>query len=206
MTDMQRSSDSPSPGTVPPEIESAPRIAAPAIGQGEIVSSETPHLDEAHRSFAEFHQEYVSSYIQFADTKAAWIFAIAAGLLVYILDKNDLHALLLFPQDPNLHMPIFVATVVLLIASAVLSFLVVLPRLPASGEGIVTFFSVAKKPSADSYVREVASMTDAALTEARLKHSYTISGVCSTKYARLRWAFITGVGGLIGTALLTLLV
>ncbi|MFC4309095.1 Pycsar system effector family protein [Steroidobacter flavus] len=204
MSDMQRSSDSPPQGTVPPEIEGAPKIAAPATGQGEIVASGTPQLDEAHRSFSEFHQGYVSNYIQFADTKAAWIFAIAAGLVVYILDKNDLKTLLC-PPDQNLYLWALVATAALLIASAVFSFLVVLPRLPASGEGIVSFFSVAKKPSADSYVREIASMTDAALTEARLKHSYTISGVCRRKYAHLRCAFITGMLGLAGTALLTLL-
>lgn len=204
MSDTQRRSDTPSASAVPPEIEGAPSIAVPVTGQGEIVSTDAPQLDESHRSFAEFHQGYVSAYIQFADTKAAWVFAVASGLLAYVFGNDELRALMFLPAW-NLPFILLIGTILLLALSAVLSFLVISPRLPTSGEGVVFFSAVARKSSADSYVREIASMNDPALTEARLKHSYDISRVCARKYGHLRWAFWTGVLGLIGMAGLTLI-
>lgn len=189
---------------IPPQIRNAPDITVRSQEVGEIVSTPNVQLDEHHRSFAEFHQGYVSSYIQLADTKAGWVFAIAAGLLVYVLGKDDLRSLL-FPAEPSVRLAALILTVAFLAASAIFSFLVVTPRLPPSGEGVVSFFSVAKKPTAESYVREIASMTDSALSEARLKHSYAISGVCTKKYSRLWWACLTGVLGLAGVAVLTAL-
>lgn len=203
MTQEQRRSDAPAPNQVPREILDAPTIAAPATEVGDIVSTNAPRLEEAHGSFAEFHQGYVSSYIQFADTKAAWVFAVASGSLAYVFGKDNLRAVLFLPQ---LSVPfvLLATTIALLVLSAVFSFIVISPRLGTSGEGVVFFSAVAKKVSADSYVREIASMSATALTEARLKHSYDISRVCAGKYGHLRRAFWTGIFGLVGIAALTL--
>ncbi len=204
MTQEQRRSDGPAPNQVPREIREAPSIAAPVADVGDIISTNAPRLEDAHGSFAEFHQNYVSNYIQFADTKAAWVFAVASALLAYVFGKEELRAALFLPQM-SIPFVLLVATVVLLVSSAALSFIVISPRFGTSGEG-VGFFSVgARKTSADSYVREIASMSPAELTEARLKHSYDISRVCARKYGHLRWSFWAGILGLIGMAALTLI-
>jgi hypothetical protein len=47
------------------------------------------------------------------------------------------------------------------------------------GEGLVFFSAVTEKSSANSYVRELEALSDAQVTEARIRHSYDISDVCS---------------------------
>jgi hypothetical protein len=190
---------------MPPEIQGAPSIAIPATEAGDIVSTSTPQLDEAHRSFAEFHQGYVTGYIEFADTKASWVFTITAGLLAYIFSSNEIRMILFLPGW-NVLFLLVAATVLLLVLSAVFSFLVISPRFSRSGEGVVFFGSVAKKESADTFVREIAAMGEPALTEARLKHSYDISRICARKYGHLRVAFWTGILALIGMAGIVLLI
>src|SRR3546814_9140833 len=59
------------------EIEQAPSLSVPAEGVGEILANQASQLENAHLSFADFHQNYVTGYIQLADTKAAWVFAVA---------------------------------------------------------------------------------------------------------------------------------
>jgi hypothetical protein len=203
MTQEQRRSDSTVLSQVPREILEAPTIAAPATEIGDIVSTNTPRLEEAHGSFADFHQGYVTSYIQFADTKAAWVFAVMSGLLAYLFGKDDLRAMLFNPQW-SVFFLLIVATVVLLILSAFFSFIVIAPRLSTSGEGVVFFSSVAKRISADVYVRDIASMSAAALTEARLKHSYDISRICARKYGHMRRAYWIGILALGLMAVVTL--
>jgi hypothetical protein len=199
MSQEQRNSDAPSPEQVAPEILQAPSIATPATDAGDIVATDAPRLDETHRSFAEFHQTYVSGYIQFADTKAAWVFAVASGILAYVFSSRAIGMILLLPGW-NIPFLLTSATVTLLVLAAAFAFLVISPRFSSSGDGIIFFSSVAKKKSAESFIREIASMNEAALTEARLKHCYDISGVCSRKYTYLKLAFWTGVLALIGTA------
>lgn len=205
MNQGQRRSDTPQRERMPPEIQGAPSIAIPATEPGDIVSTSTPQLDEAHRSFAEFHQGYVTGYIEFADTKASWVFAITAGLLAYIFSSDEIRMILVLPgwNVPSL---LVAATVLLLALSAVFSFLVISPRFSRSGEGVVFFGSVAKKESADTFVRDIAAMSESALTEARLKHSYDISRICARKYGHLRVAFWTGILALIGVACIVLLI
>jgi hypothetical protein len=199
MNQEQQRSDAPSPEQVAPEILQAPRIASPATDAGDIVATDAPRLGEAHGSFAEFHQGYVSGYIQFADTKAAWVFAIASGLLAYIFSTRAMETTLLLPAW-SVPFVLASATLLLLVLAAAFSFLVIAPRFSRTGDGIVFFASVAKKKSADSFVREIASMNEGRLTEARLKHCYDISFVCARKYKYLRLAFWTGLLGLIAMA------
>lgn len=205
MIDTQQHSEAAPNGSVPPEIQGAPNILSPTGNPGRIVSTGTPALDESHRTFAEFHQGYVSGYIEFADTKAAWAFTIAAALIGYIVNTKEIIGVLLSPVW-SMKYATFVLTVFLLVLSAISSFLAIAPRFSRSGEGVVFFSAVAKKRSADAYVREVAAMSDGQLTEARIKHSYDISRVCSQKFWWLRIAFWFGILGLIGMAAVVLLV
>jgi hypothetical protein len=101
---------------------------------------------------------------------------------------------------------LFSATMLLLVISAACSFLVIAPRLTSSiDEGIVYFGAVARRKSADEYVRDISSKSENDLTEARLKHCYDISGICARKYKYLRNAIWFGLPGLVGMAIVLLL-
>ena len=197
MAEEQQSSNLGSPAHVPLEIRSAPSIAAPITAAGDIVPTNDLKLGEAHRAFSEFHGNYVSSYIALADTKAAWIFAITSGLLVYTFNSEGILRTLVLP-GMNLRFILATSTVLLLILSAAFSLFVISPRFKDSGDEVVFYSAVARKASADAFIRDVALMNSSALTEARLKHCYDISCVCAQKYVCLRVALWAGVLALIG--------
>lgn len=199
MNEAQQPVEKASPVQIPPQIQAAPQIPRAAEATEGVAADATPSLSDEHGAFADFHSGYVSSYIQFADTKAAWAFAVATGALAYVLG-NDHFRLAMLGQDWswNSGSLLYVATAGLLVISAFFSFLVIVPRLGTSGEGIVYFGAVAKRKSAFDYVRDVASKRESDLTEARLKHSYDLSKVCARKYAQLRRAILIGVPGLVG--------
>lgn len=148
-----------------------------------------------HAEFAGFEEGYIRNYISLADTKAAWTFTLVAGVLAYLFSKDTTRTALLNPEWPASY-GVLVAAVILLVGSGLFSFLVVAPRLSTpSGEGVVFFESVAKKPSAQAYLAEVVASDAGALTEARLKHCYDVSRVCSRKYAALKTAIWLGLPG-----------
>lgn len=202
MTEAQHQFDVPSPSQVPPEIQAAPAIAAATGGPGELVSTNAAKLETIHNEFAEFHEGYISRYIELADTKAAWAFAIASGSIAYIVG-SELPGFLAIPW--SLRWISFIVTVALFLASATYSFLVIAPRLGSSGETVVYFEAVAKRKSADDYVKDVASKNEAELAEARLKHCYDISRICTRKYGFLRRAALLGVPALAGLGVMLFL-
>lgn len=200
----QRSSGSPASERIPPEIERAPSLSVPAGGVGEILTNQASRLEDVHLSFVDFHQGYVTEYIQLADTKAAWVFAVASGLIAYMFSNSNIQGAVQFQGWDWLTVLICV-TLVLLVSTAVLSFLVIVPRLSRSRDGIVFFASVATRASPDEFVREIAGMSESALIEARLRHGYDISKICTKKYRLLALAFKFGVFALVGMAFVVLL-
>lgn len=206
MTETQQPADTARPVQVPPEIQAAPQIPVHSETPVGLMSTTDPRLDEAHSAFAEFHASYVGSYIGLADTKAAWTFAVASGGLAYMLGIDGFRqAMLGHALAWSSTTALFLATAILLLLSAAFSFLVIVPRLSTSGEGIVYFGAVAKRSSASDYVRDIASRKAPDLAEARLKHCYDISKVCLTKYQQLKKAILFGLPGLIGLGLMAFL-
>jgi hypothetical protein len=199
MTDMQQQADPATPIRVPPEIVAADRIAAPVLGPAEVVTNNAPPLEAAHTDFAEFHEGYVSRYIELADTKASWAFAIAAGAIAFMAGNDHIRAML--GGDWNSAFVLVLTTSMLLLVSSVFSFLVIAPRLGnSSGEGLVYFGAVAQMKSAEAYVRAISSHTEAQMTEARLKHCYELSRICTRKYEYLGKAICVGIPALCGLA------
>lgn len=187
------------------EVRSAPSLGVPETGRGEIAPSSVSPLEEHHANFADFQEEYVRNYISLADTKAAWTFTIASGVLVYLIGTDKIKDALLVPVL-SWHYALLIASVFMLVISAFFSFRVVAPRLASkSGEGIVFFGSVAAKDDAASYVSEVATYDPAEITEARLKHCFDVSKVCDGKYASLKKAIWFGLPALAVTLLAVLL-
>lgn len=118
-------------------------------------------------------------------------------MLAFLFSQNASQILLLSPQWSR-QMAVLLVGIGLLIASAFFSFRVVAPRLKSpSGEGVVFFGAVAAQRSAGEYVSAVAARDKRALTEARLKHCYDVSTVCSRKYQNLKWALWLGLPGLL---------
>lgn len=181
---------------VPPLIQAAPPLATAAGPNGDIVATETPQLDSFHNEFAAFHEGYVSRYIELADTKAAWTFAIASGLLAYIFNDETLRAVLRTPQWDGEFL-FLAATAVLLAISAALSFIVIAPRLGTSGESVVFFGAVASRTSADVYVKDIASKSESDLTDVRIRHCYDLSKICHRKYGWLKASIWFGIPALV---------
>ncbi|GGO93655.1 Pycsar system effector family protein [Stakelama pacifica] len=197
MTDQNQSASAGhTPALIVEEVRSAPSLAVPETGRGEIVPSSLSPLEEHHADFAGFQEGYVRDYISLADTKAAWTFTIASGVLVYLIGTEKIKDALLAPVLSWPYASLIVS-VLLLVISAFFSFRVVAPRLASkSGEGIVFFGSVAAKDDAANYVSEVAAHDPAAITEARLKHCFDVSKVCDGKYASLKKAIWFGLPAL----------
>lgn len=194
--DNQFISDAHAPAVIADEVRAAPSISVPEGDVGEVMPAPAFALEDHHMDFANFQEEYVRNYIALADTKAAWTFTIASGVLVYLIATDETKAALLAPELSLAH-AFLVGSVVLLIVSALFSFRVVAPRLGSqSGEGIVFFGSVAAKADAKAYVRDISAHDSSALAEARLKHCFDVSTVCTRKYASLKKAIWFGLPAL----------
>ena len=185
----------------PPEIATATKLKNEAAPGGGLLPATQLNFGTAHTEFAEFHQAYVSQYIALADTKAAWSFALTSGILGYLISVDSLKELL---QQP-LWAPacvLFATVIILLFLSSLCSFLVIAPRLSASGEGLVFFRYVAAESDAASYARAVANASESELTHARIKHSFDLSRVCTRKYDYLIKAMWLGLPALWGAGLM----
>ncbi len=201
----QSSSAEHTPKLIVEEVRSAPSLAVTETGHGEIMPTSVSPLEEHHADFAGFQEGYVRNYISLADTKAAWTFTIASGVLVYLIGTDKTKGALMAPVLSWSYASL-IASVLLLVVSAFFSFRVVAPRLTSkSGEGIVFFGSVAAKSDAASYVSEVAAHDPAKITEARLKHCFDVSKVCDRKYASLKKAIWCGLPALAVTLVAVLL-
>ena len=178
------------------EIANAPSLGVPEHDRPELSARPVPNLTDAHTEFATFHEGYVGRYIALADTKASWAFAIASGVLAYLLSKSTLRAQLLDPEWTS-HFMILLGPLALLSASAICSLLVITPRLSNSGEGLVFWGAVSKWPDSTRYVEEVGRRSEAQLTELRLRHCFDLSKLCARKYEYLRKGIVLGVAGLV---------
>ena len=183
----------------PKKIKDVPKIGNPS-NMGEIKHSQLASLSEHHKEFAEFHEGYVSRYIQLADTKASWVFALASALLVFMVSDNDLNAMYISLKGDvignGIILGIILGIFALLLLSALFAFLVIAPNLRSpSGEGVVFFGTVAKYQDNNTYVTTVAKLTDQEMTKLRLKHCFDVSKVCAKKYKNLKCAIWLGATG-----------
>lgn len=162
-------------------------------------------MGATHAAFAESQQAYITTYIQLADTKCAWAFAVAAALVAFMLTNEDTSPLLSGPTG-SLSRCLAVASTVLLILSSCAAFLGTAPRLFSSrSRNPFSFVTVASFSSAKAFRKALAVQDESSLTEARVEHNYDIAVVCARKYRRVRECFWLGGAGvaLLGLALLS---
>jgi len=182
---------------VPAEIQGAPDISVPLVGVGSVRNAATGELSDHHASFAESHNSYVREMIVLADTKGAWAFALTSGVLAYVLGDDVVRSVLAAPTWST-NFAMIAACVLFLTLSAGSAFLTIAPRLSSStAEGLVFFGAVASRTTGNEYVGDVARATASDLVEAKLKHSYDISRICTRKYDFLRRAIWLGMVGLV---------
>jgi hypothetical protein len=146
--------------------------------------------------FADFHAPYVTGYIQLADAKAGATFTVAAGVIAYLLNSTKFtDAIQLTPHW--LIIGLALIGFALICASAVMSFLVILPRTPKGGDDSVFWKSVADLPSPTAFVQQVRQLDERRMLAQRLSHSFNLSRTCATKYEWLRRAMLAGAVGLL---------
>jgi hypothetical protein len=141
--------------------------------------------------FADFHQAYVSGYIQLADAKAGAVFTVAGGVLGYLLSQAGFRENLL-SSAPNY---LATATLAALCATFALAFAVIRPR-GLNGTGPVFFGSVAQYER-DQYLALIESLSAEQLARERLAHCHALSIVCRKKYSYLRVSIWAGLAGLL---------
>lgn len=205
MTGQEENKKRSTPPRLSPALEAAPRLEPPVLTEPEVVPFRSASFGKEHSDFATFQEGYIRHYIALADTKAGVIFALAAGIIGYLLNDDEIRATILAPSCSSEFVVTILALASLGIVAA-LTFFVVAPRLSApSNEGLVFFGAVAKKASSDDFLSEIKASSDEQLIEARLKHCYDTATVCSRKYEILKAAiWLTPISLLF--ALFTLLV
>lgn len=190
---------------LPTALQDSPRIEAAPAAASTLIPAPFAALEPYHAEFAEFHEDYVRHYIQFADTKAGVCFTAISAVLGYLVSKDEVQKLILEPAW-SFRFEVAAAALVVLLVSAAFSFAVIAPRLGSrSAEGIVFFGAVADRETSEAFVINVAASSEADLTTARLKHSFDISKICARKYLLLRAAIWSAMPGLI-LALVALLI
>jgi hypothetical protein len=182
--------------TPPAGIAEASPLPTPPPSQPELQTARVPPpLEKHHTEFASFEEGYIARYIALADTKASFVFAGASAVLVYLVNNDEIRSAALNPAwTPDCAL-LGVALFFLSVAG-LFAFSTIVPRLTASGEGIVFFGAVAAHPSARGYRAAVAKLSEAELSDARLIHCYDLAKVCQRKYCALQrsmWMLLPGV-------------
>lgn len=146
--------------------------------------------------FADFHSPYVTGYIQLADAKAGATFAVAAGVIAFLLNSTKFADAIKLTPDWFI-VALALVGFILICASALMSFLVILPRTPKGDDDSVFWKSVAELPNPAAFVQKVRQLDERKMLAQRLSHSYNLSKACATKYQWLRNAMIAGAVGLL---------
>ncbi len=188
MTGQEEDKRRSTPPKLPPALEAAPRLEPPVPTEPEVAPSHAARFGKEHSDFAAFHEGYIRHYIALADTKAGVIFTLAAGIIGYLINDDEIQATIVAPSCSSAFFVLILALLSLGLVAA-LAFFVIAPRLSApSNEGLVFFGAVAKKASSEDFVTEITASPDERLTEARLKHCYDTATVCFRKYELLKVA------------------
>lgn len=146
-----------------------------------------PELSE----FAQAQENYITGYIQFADGKALAAFAWASATVAFLVSHDGFVELV---RSPALTLEWGVATlaVLVLVAAAATSALVVAPRLWAADlesktppPGFVFWRSVVQHRTETAYVEAVRQSGELELARARLANTFHLASICDRKYALL---------------------
>jgi hypothetical protein len=144
---------------------------------------------------AVFTHLYLREHTRLADQKAAVIFVVVSGLIAFIINHEG--AITGQPFNAwSARLWVGSAACVFLVASAVATILVQVPRLklrPAAG--LIFWEQIAALASVDEYVSKIEGLTPAASRRAILSQCFVLAKVCSQKYQVLRLSIWLGLAG-----------
>lgn len=162
--------------------------------------TETITFSETARSFCEFTHEYLRQYIELADQKAAFLFAITSAISGYIITSKVSP----FVNSINWHLPFnwpLIAgktSVFLFLISALSCIWAVLPRLKRNEKpGLIFWEEIVAVDSADKYAKMVGNHNDQSMSYEIAAHAHTLAGVCNRKYLCLKVGMYTAFAGLL---------
>lgn len=181
-------------------------LPTPKVEPGNSGVTETSHAVgqelKYQFDFALRAHSYVNDYIRFADQKAAFIFTISSGLLVFFLQRIPLSVVSASAPSDKFF---FGLMAVILSLSVVFSFFVVKPRLfPRKLSGLLFWESVANYGVPEAYVKTVTTSDGQTLLSEIIDHHFQLSCVCKRKYTYLAWSIFFLAGGVL-LAMLNLL-
>jgi len=160
--------------------------------------TETFAFSETARSFCEFTHEYLRQYIELADQKAAFLFAITSAVSGYIITSKVSPFVNSIDWQLPLNWSLMAgkASVLLFLISALSCILAVLPRLKRNERpGLIFWEEIIAVDSADKYVKMVGNHNDQSMSYEIAAHSHTLAGICNRKYLCLKVGMYVAFAG-----------
>ncbi len=198
---------SPSESVAPPEELATARLSVPHVQQGTQPVEASPSAriqipdeswSDSQIDFAYFVHAYLRDSIKFADQKAAFILAIASGLLAFLI-KQGAQKSLLTPLEIRRfsEWSAFLACLLTGLAG-LLSLLVVLPRLGTKTGGPIYWGGIKDLGGLPEYRATVQGLDKNRIVMAVLDHCYDLAEIANRKFELLKWA--TWIGAIAAVA------
>jgi len=143
---------------------------------------------------------YLTGQLKLSDDKAKAVFAITAGILIYLFNKQipvyqELYVFQ-FIGEWGVRILMYLALLFLFI-STVISLKVIYPNLTGSKRGYIFFQSISMFPDSNEYSDAIQNLSDETLNEELIKHNYELARVVASKYNNLNRAFLFGTVGFV---------
>lgn len=188
-------------------VSIAPTASAPSLPDttAKIAAPNEPATGSTLKFAAESH-EYVREYIRNADQKAIFYFSVCSALLAFEHTQGWGRRWLKAPLTWSAVELLTCVAMLTLAVAASLFLYTVLPRLGGSPRGFIFFKAISAYESADAYISDVIKRTEADLAVEKLRHTYELASVASSKYATLNLGLRVGTAGIVCSLLLLLAV
>jgi hypothetical protein len=172
-------------------------------GATEIVKASSA-VHEPSETFAKDSQDYLRTFLQLADQKAAFVFTAAGALLATLFGLGAQKRFIFSPMDHPVTAALALTGMLGLFASVTFALSVVFPRESAGGAGLFYWGRIREFGAGGEYTEAVLKLTPSQLTQERLRNCRDLADVCARKYSGLRWAFGTGLVGAAASVLYVL--
>lgn len=197
----------------PPEELATARLSVPPPQQGTQPAEALPSAriqipdeswSDSQIDFAYFVHAYLRDSIKFADQKAAFILAIASGLLAFLVRQGAQKSLLTPLQIRQFsEWSAFFACLFTGLA-ALFSLLVVLPRLGTKTGGPIYWRGITNLGSLPAYKAAIQGLDKNRIVMAVLDHCYELADIANRKFELLKWATWFGAFAAVAAAFVLL--
>ncbi len=161
--------------------------------------AESEKKNESADKFASDVHTYIRQYIQFADQKAAFLFAGVATMTAFLHGRGITKLWFKDPRQWAIPDAIAFIAVAGLLVGAALAVFVILPRLGGAARGIVFWNAITLFENGKEYAAHVQKCDPAELAAAKLEHCHELARVCRRKYRIVAWALWCGSIGLVAS-------